>query len=283
MPASRRTGVPCGPVLRARLAVAIAVTWMGLVHNHALGQDEAVPEPQPTLALPINCDPGSNCWIGNYVDVDSGPGAGDYACGVRTYDGHKGTDFAIRDLAVMRRGVEVLAAAPGSVKAVRDGMTDIRANKPDREGLKGRECGNGVIVDHGGDLETQYCHMRRGSVKVQREQRVERGDVLGLVGLSGFTQFPHLHITVRHSGVVVDPFIGSVRTADCVPGPNSLWHEATMALLPYRPFVIYNAGFAGDVPAQDAIARGAYHGAPVHRLSEGLVLWMEAFGVEPGD
>ena len=55
----------------------------------------------PALGLPIRCRPGEDCWLVNLVDVDPGPGRRDYACGKMTYDGHKGTDIAIRDLAVM--------------------------------------------------------------------------------------------------------------------------------------------------------------------------------------
>src|SRR5215470_5343156 len=81
-------------------------------------------EAQPALHLPIDCTPGESCWIVNYVDLDPGSGTRDYTCGSRTYDGHRGTDIAIRDLAAMREGVKVLAAAEGEVRAVRDGEED---------------------------------------------------------------------------------------------------------------------------------------------------------------
>ena len=48
------------------------------------------------LLLPIDCEPGIDCWIPRYVDHDPGPGVRDYACGKLTGDAHKGTDFAIR-------------------------------------------------------------------------------------------------------------------------------------------------------------------------------------------
>jgi murein DD-endopeptidase MepM/ murein hydrolase activator NlpD len=48
--------------------------------------------------------------------------------------------------------------------------------------------------------------MKEGSVTVVTGEQVGRGDVLGQVGMSGRTQFPHVHISVRHSGAVVDPF-----------------------------------------------------------------------------
>ena len=79
---------------------------------------------EPHLDLPVECTPGETCWIVNYVDHDPGKGFRDYHCGALGYDGHAGTDFALRDEAAMQAGVAVLAAAAGTVKAVRDGMPD---------------------------------------------------------------------------------------------------------------------------------------------------------------
>src|SRR5690606_14825578 len=70
------------------------------------------------LAQPIACELGRDCEIQNYVDLDPGAGVTDYRCGVRTYDGHSGTDFRLRDMAQQAQGVAVLAAAPGVVLRV---------------------------------------------------------------------------------------------------------------------------------------------------------------------
>ena len=75
------------------------------------------------LGMPIDCRLGQSCWVVNLVDLDAGPEARDYQCQSQTYDGNKGTDFAIRDLKAMQKGVRVLAApddgagrvAPGAV------------------------------------------------------------------------------------------------------------------------------------------------------------------------
>ena len=90
------------------------------------------------LALPLDCEPGASCWVVRYVDHDPGPGAIDYACGPVTGDGHKGTDFALRDLRVMAEGVEVRAAAGGVVDALRDGVPDISVDEGGSEAIAGR-------------------------------------------------------------------------------------------------------------------------------------------------
>ena len=117
------------------------------------------------LELPIACTLAEDCTVQQYPDHDPGPGARDYACGGESYDGHDGIDIRLKTFADIERGVPVLAAAAGVVKSGRDGMADkpVRG-EADRKALKGRDCGNGVIVEHSDGFETQYCHMRRGSV-----------------------------------------------------------------------------------------------------------------------
>ena len=63
--------------------------------------------------LPILCVPNSTCWVVNYVDNDFGPNVADYQCGGLSYNGHKGTDFAIRTLKEMRNGIPVLSVSKG--------------------------------------------------------------------------------------------------------------------------------------------------------------------------
>src|SRR3546814_7279083 len=65
--------------------------------------------------------------------------------------------------------------------------------------------GNWVAVRHGDGWVTTYAHMLKGSVAVRAGQRVARGDRLGLVGLSGNTDFPHLHFAVTLGNRLLDP------------------------------------------------------------------------------
>ena len=120
----------------------------------------------PRFALPIACQPGSDCFVQNYVDHDPSTAYRDYACGERTYDGHDGTDFRLRSLVAQRAGVAVLAAADGVVAGVRDGMEDVSIRDTGKDAVKGRECGNGLVLRHADGWETQYCHMAQGSLAV---------------------------------------------------------------------------------------------------------------------
>ncbi len=236
----------------------------------------------PRHGLPLDCIPGETCWIVNYVDHDRGSGAHDYTCGSQTYDGHTGTDFAIRNLKAMAAGVPVVATTPGVVRRTREGIPDRRVTKETRESVAGRECGNGVVIDHGDGWETQFCHLRRGSLRVRSGDKVERGDRLGLVGLSGLSEFPHVHVTVRHQGKVIDPFVGRATGTACGAPGESLFAPETMGVLAYRPVSIYDAGIAGRAPGGEQIFRGEGVVLPA-REAPALVVWVAIYGVRAGD
>ncbi|HBH81688.1 MAG TPA: peptidase M23, partial [Nitrospira sp.] len=63
--------------------------------------------------------------------------------------------------------------------------------------------GNMVRVDHGFGVETLYGHLAKALVK--EGQRVDRGDVIALVGSSGLSTGPHLHYMVKLNGQALDP------------------------------------------------------------------------------
>jgi murein DD-endopeptidase MepM/ murein hydrolase activator NlpD len=94
---------------------------------------------------------------------------------------HTGIDFGASE------GTPILAAADGTVVSA---------------GLLGGY-GNATVVDHGNSLATLYGHQSR--LLVVAGERVKRGQVIGLVGHTGFATGPHLHFEVRVAGTPVDP------------------------------------------------------------------------------
>lgn len=95
---------------------------------------------------------------------------------------HKGTDFAA---AV---GTQIMTTANGTV--VKSSYS------------KGN--GNYVTIKHNNKYSTQYLHMRRRKVKVG--QYVKQGDVIGWVGMTGYTSGPHVCYRFWKNGRQVDPF-----------------------------------------------------------------------------
>ncbi len=236
------------------------------------------------LALPVDCMPGTDCWLVNYVDINPSKGIKDYTCRKGTYNGNKGIDFAIRDRAAMRQGVKVLAAAPGTVAVIRDGMSDVaELDALTRDAVRGVECGNAVKIDHPGGWATIYCHMQKNSVQVKKGDHVETGTELGSIGQSGLAQFPHLNLQVIRDGSVVDPFLGPNARTDCRVGKAHLWKPDALAKIPYAPTAIYNAGFAANVPKKMAILDGLFQDDVLSSRAPALLLWADIFHVESGD
>jgi len=234
------------------------------------------------LELPVDCSPGVTCFVQNYVDVEPGPGARDFTCGTLTYNDHKGVDFRVQDLVETAKGISVLAAAPGVVLRVRDGVNDGFPDEIGEAQIEGTECGNGIVIDHGGGWVTQSCHLRNGSVAVSPGQRVAVGEPIAQVGMSGKAEFPHLHLGVRYQGRLVDPYMGQEPSASCGGDVQPLWSAAAQAALAYQPSGVVNAGFTSVTPTLRNIETGEIrrHGPG---SNTNLIMYVRFFGLQHGD
>lgn len=246
---------------------------LGLTSSHASG---------PRFDVPILCDLGRDCFIQNYFDHDPTPDWRDHGCGRLSYDGHRGTDFRLKNQRQMAGGVSVVAAAAGTVTAARDGEPDISLVERTTLLRKDREAGNGVRISHGEGWETQYSHLQLGSVRVRVGQQVEAGTVLGRVGLSGKTEFPHVDFAVRKNGQPVDPF--SVASGlECGETKSTLWSAKALDRLTYRPSGLLGSGFASRVLSRREIESGDGFVATLSDTAEAIVFHAEVFGIRKGD
>ncbi len=239
---------------------------------------------QPVFHLPLNCTPGDTCFVQNYVDTDPSSNYRDYMCGLRSYDDHKGTDFRLANIKMMYEGTEVVAAAPGIVRAIRDGMQDVNIRNIDPSSIKGREAGNSVVIRHKNGWESQYSHLLKGSVSVKAGDRVETGQVLGLVGMSGNTEFPHLHFSVRYRGRTIDPFTGEVVGSGCgISTENSLWDEITRKQLVYLSSGVLSGGFTDAYPDVRPYYENITNKTSLSANQKLIIFWIHIFGVQSGD
>jgi murein DD-endopeptidase MepM/ murein hydrolase activator NlpD len=92
-------------------------------------------------------------------------------------------------------GLDIGAAPNAPVQAPAQGRVTATGFDP--------KLGNIVRLDHGFGIETLYGHLAKSLVK--EGQRVNRGDVVGLVGSSGLSTGPHLHYMVKVNGQALDP------------------------------------------------------------------------------
>jgi len=150
--------------------------------------------------------------ISNFVDQDPAfPGQLlDYNCGDRTYDtsggyNHLGVDFFTWPFGWYKMDhdqVEIVAAAPGTILWKQDGNFD-------------RSCSfggtwNAVYVEHADGSVAWYGHMKKDSLTPKAVgTTVVAGERLGIVGSSGSSTGPHLHLEVHDAlNAVIDPYEG---------------------------------------------------------------------------
>ncbi len=170
------------------------------------------------------------------------------------------------------------------VLRVRDGEEDVSVRERGLGSVAGRECGNGLVVDHGGGWTTQYCHMARGSLVVRQGERVAAGQRLGLVGLSGKTEYPHLHFTVRRGETVVDPFALDAAPGTCGSGGQATaWTATVAAAMPYASGAVLNAGFAAGPVTMSDIEGGTAGTPPRGPDAPALVAFFRAISLREGD
>jgi len=63
--------------------------------------------------------------------------------------------------------------------------------------------GNTLIVDHGLGIYSLYLHL--SEFKALKGKFVERGEIIGLSGNTGYSIAPHLHLSIKANGASVDP------------------------------------------------------------------------------
>jgi len=77
--------------------------------------------------------------------------------------------------------------------------TPVRAAGDGRVSFIGWQGGYGkvVFIEHEGGYTTVYAHLSRFSDGLKRNDRVEKGQVIGRVGMTGDATGPHLHYEFR--------------------------------------------------------------------------------------
>lgn len=113
-------------------------------------------------------------WISSFYGTRRDPFTGKRAR-------HTGVDFA------GRAGTEIMAVGSGVVSW-----------SADRYGY-----GNMVEINHGNGYRTRYAHNQANTVKVG--DKIEKGQIIALMGSTGRATGPNLHFEVLYNGRTADP------------------------------------------------------------------------------
>lgn len=103
-------------------------------------------------------------------------------------------------------GIDYAANTGQPIEATGDG-TVLRAGRWGTYGVM-------VAIQHPRGLETRYAHMSRLGPGVRTGVRVEQGQTIGYVGMTGLASGPHVHYELLRNGKHIDP-----RTLGTEPGP----------------------------------------------------------------
>jgi murein DD-endopeptidase MepM/ murein hydrolase activator NlpD len=95
------------------------------------------------------------------------------------------------------KGVDYAAPIGTKVKVTSDGVVSFVGNQGGY--------GNVVMVTHQGHFTTVYGHLSRFAGGLHKGQRLEQGQIVGYVGMTGLTTGPHLHYEFKLNGIQRDP------------------------------------------------------------------------------
>ena len=109
---------------------------------------------------------------------------------------HKGVDFGAPT------GTPIFAAGSGTIEEI---------------GFK-NGFGRYIKIRHSGNMETAYGHMSRFNPKLYRGAKVNQGEVIAYVGMSGRATGPHLHFEVHMNGNQVNPMSVKMPTGRVLEG-----------------------------------------------------------------
>ena len=146
-------------------------------------------------------------------------------------------------------GIDLMAACGTPIHAAADGQVVYAAVTP--------SWGRRVIIRHSTSLETGYAHMSR--FLVAQGDLVKRGQVIGLVGTTGWSTGCHLHFDVIVDGNYVDPapYLGLPGTS-----PDQVPYTAAPHVESGTPGSSPRTVEDGDVPVTAAVRPSPGPSAP---------------------
>ena len=269
----------------SRNTVSLAAGF--LILSGVFAQAHSQTSSPPLLAFPVVCDTTNDCFIQHYFDYDPGPESLDHTCGILTYNGHKGIDIRVSSPQWKESGFPVISAAEGKIEIIKDGVPDRALNQDEIKASQGLEPkpSNSVVINHGNGWRTHYGHLRQGSVIVKPGQKVARGSLLGLVGLSGSTSFPHLHFHLSYKGKNIDPFTGMKGDEGCEAAATgrSYWSADANAKLGYRNGGVFSSGFSDHAPSFDELETSSIDLKTYDPGTKEIYYWLDLWGIHKGD
>jgi murein DD-endopeptidase MepM/ murein hydrolase activator NlpD len=137
-------------------------------------------------------------------------------------------------------GVDYAAPTGTPVRATGDGTV--------AEATRNGSSGNYVKIRHNSRLETYYLHLSRFGKGVRTGARVQQGQVIGYVGMTGLATGPHLDYRIKISGTLVNPRTIELPSREPVPTSEMAAFETMRTT--------YLAGLLDETATNETVAFG---------------------------
>ena len=95
----------------------------------------------------------------------------------------------------MHSGVDLGLPTGTPIYAVADGVVESSGDLGN--------CGKGVRINHSGGYMSVYCHASK--LEIKTGESVKSGQTIALVGSTGMSTGPHLHLGIKKNGEWIDP------------------------------------------------------------------------------
>ena len=102
----------------------------------------------------------------------------------------------IRRTAHLHNGTDITGTSSNNIFAIQSGTVT-------RAGWSGSGEGINIIIDHHNGYTSQYMHLSKVLVNVG--DKVEKGQLIGIMGCTGSCTGKHLHLTVKKGGSTINP------------------------------------------------------------------------------
>lgn len=223
------------------------------------------------FSIPIECKFGEDCFLLNQVEK--------VECAQLPFSTKDGVIFIAKHDALVRDGIKILASQDGRVKAVRSNVDD-----QDKSTVGIAPCGNGLIITHANGYETQYCYLRKDSIKLKKGDKVKEGQELGLMGMSGNINYPALLFTLKQKNKHIDPFTNNHASKDCgYNSDKSLWNSEAIKAMIHSGTIITNYGFTTEEPEIAKARNGDYNIMTIAGNTNIIGYFIDLIGVYEGD
>lgn len=114
---------------------------------------------------------------------------------ISSFFGYRRDPFSGRQ--AFHAGVDIVGKEGAEIRALASGIVSYATEK--------KRYGNLVEIQHANGLSTRYGHTKK--ILVKPGQLVRKGEVIALVGSTGRSTGPHVHVEVHEAGKAVDPGI----------------------------------------------------------------------------